>query len=568
MILTHKLHLYSFLAGFRLLKKSYIAKIMSIAFLGTHVPLLTLFFSFIVSNAYSWDIALRVLIVALLATLVGTVVTLYALHHLLTPVILTSDALQNYLNSKTLPELPTKYEDEAGTLMANTSQALHKLDELIHYISNYDDLTGLPNRDLFRDRLHQALSQSQNAQRVVAVLLVSLDDFAGISHALQPEALNLLLRAVAQRLTTCVPQTEVLAHLSGDEFAIALTEIPAFETVIKSSQLVLSALAKPFMIENEQIHITASIGITMNDFADRQGIDQLLQQAHMALHTAKQQGRGQYQFYSPEITAQLQERLSLENDLYGAIERNEMRVYYQPLVDLNSREITAVEALVRWQHPTLGLVSPAKFIPIAEACGLIVPLGEWVLRTACAQNRNWQLAGLPPLRVSVNLSARQFEKPNLVEVIKQILKETGLEASFLELEVTESALMVDIPRSVKTLEQMRELGILLALDDFGTGYSSLNYLKRFPVNLLKIDRSFVQDVTSNPDSAAVTDAIIALAKSLRLTITAEGIETQEQLDYLQMRGCQEGQGFYFSRPVPVDMITQMLETDVQQTLAA
>lgn len=537
---------------------------MLVAFLGTHVPLLTLLFSFIISNSYSFEMAARVMSIALLATLAGTAATLYALNHLLKPVILTSAALQNYLNTKTLPELPTEFADEAGTLMADTSQTLHKLNELIHYITNYDDLTGLPNRDLFRDRIHQTLSQPENNQRLVAIFLLGIDDFTDMSHGLEHQTTNLLLRAVAQRLSTCMGQTDILAHLSRDEFALARMDIVSFESVIKLSQLVSSTLRKPFSLEGNSIHITASIGITINGLNDRNSVDQLLQQSHMALNQAKQKGRSQYQFYSPEINAQLQERLTLENELYGALGRSEMLVYYQPLIDLHSGQITAMEALVRWQHPTLGLISPVKFIPIAEANGLIVPIGEWVLRTACVQNRAWQLAGFTPIRISVNLSARQFEQSNLVEVVTQILEETGLKASYLELEVTESFLMADIERSVKTLKQLRELGIWLALDDFGTGYSSLNYLKRFPVNMLKIDRSFVQDVTSNPDSAAITDAIIALAKSLRLNITAEGVETQEQLDYLRMRGCDEGQGFYFSRPVPADIIAPMLQKSSQQ----
>ena len=537
---------------------------MLVAFLGTHVPLLTLLLTFVISNSYSLEMAVRVMLIALLATLAGTAATLYALNHLLKPVILTSAALQNYLNTKTLPELPTEFADEAGTLMAHTSQTLHKLDELIHYITNYDDLTGLPNRDLLSDRLHQILSQPENNQRLVAVFLLSIDDFIGMSHGLKHETTNLLLRAVAQRLSTCITQTDILAHLSGDEFALARIDIHSFEGVIKLSQVLLSTLSKPFSVEGNSIHITASIGITINGLNDRNSVDQLLQQAYMALSQAKQQGRSQYQFYSPIINTKLQERLALENELHGALERNEMLVYYQPLIDLHSGQVTAMEALVRWQHPTLGLISPATFIPIAEANGAIVPIGEWVLRTACVQNRAWQLAGFTPIRISVNLSARQFEQPYLVEIVNQILEETGLEASYLELEVTESLLMCDIERSVKTLKQLRQLGIWLALDDFGTGYSSLNYLKRFPVNMLKIDRSFVQDITSNPDSAAVTDAIIALAKSLRLNITAEGIETQEQLDYLKMQGCHEGQGFYFSRPVPADIITPMLQKSSQQ----
>ncbi len=537
---------------------------MLVAFLGTHVPLLTLLLSFVISNSYSFEMAARVMIIALLATLAGTAATLYALNHLLKPVILTSAALQNYLNSKTLPELPTEFADEAGTLMADTSRTLHKLDELIHYITNYDELTGLPNRDLFCDRLNEILSKPENNQRLVAVFLLSIDDFTVISHGLEHEAINLLLRTVAQRLSSCIAQTDILAHLSGDEFALVRMEIHSFEGVIKLSQVLLSTLSKPFSVEGNSIHITASIGITINGLNDRNSVDQLLQQAHIALYQAKQQGRNQYQFYSPEINAQLQERLTLENELHGALERSEMLVYYQPLIDLHSGEITAVEALIRWQHPTLGMISPAKFIPIAEANGAIVPIGEWILRTACAQNRDWQLAGLTPIRMSVNLSARQFEQPYLVEIVNQILEETGLKASDLELEVTESFLMGNIERSIKTLKQLAELGIWLALDDFGTGYSSLSYLKRFPVNILKIDQSFVQDVMSNPDSAAVTDAIIALAKSLRLSITAEGVETQEQLDYLKMQGCDEGQGYYFSRPVPADIITPMLQKISQQ----
>ncbi|MEH2160808.1 MAG: bifunctional diguanylate cyclase/phosphodiesterase [Nostoc sp.] len=564
MTLNHNLYLYSFLARFGWFKKSYTAKIMLVAFLGTHVPLLTLLLSFLISNSYSFEMAVRVMIIALLSTLAGTGVTLYALNHLLKPVIFTSAALQNYLNTKTLPELPTEFADEAGTLMADTSQTLHKLDELIHYITNYDEVTGLPNRDLFRDRLYQLLSQPENNQRLVAVFLLSIDDFTVISHGLDHQTTNLLLRAVSQRLSTCIAQTDILAHLSRDEFVLARIQMHSLEHVIKLSEALLNTLNKPFSLEGNSIHITVSIGITINHINAPNNIDHLLQQADIALYQSKQQGRNQYQFYSPEINAQLQERLTLEKELQGALERGEMLVYYQPLINLHSGEVTAMEALVRWQHPRLGLVSPVKFIPIAEANGAIVPIGEWVLRTACAQTRAWQLAGYTPIRISVNLSSRQFEQPYLAEIVNQILEETELQASSLELEVTESFLMADIDRSVKILKQLRELGICLALDDFGTGYSSLNYLKRFPVDMLKIDKSFVQDVMSNPDSATVTDAIIALAKSLHLKITAEGVETQEQVEYLQKRGCDEGQGYYFSCPLPADIIVAMLQKSSQQ----
>lgn len=560
------LNLYSSLGHLPWLKKSYTAKIMLVAFLGTHVPLLTLLVWFLTSNAYSVETSVRVLLIALLATLAGTAATLSTLRYLLVPVILTSEALQNYLDTRTLPNLPTEFTDEVGTLMANSSQTLYKLDELIDYITHYDELTGLPNRDLFCDRLNQ--TRSQNHSPLVAVLVLGIDDFTGMRHALQPGISDLLIRAVSQRVVQCMDRSDVLARLGDGEFAIARSELHSLESVVKLSQLLLSTLAKPFSVEGQPIHLTASLGITLNHLENTNSPEQLLQQAHFALHQAKQQGRSHYQFYSPEMNVQLQERLTLENSLRRALERNELLVYYQPLIDLDNGQVTGTEALVRWQHSTEGLVSPAKFIPIAEANGEIVPIGEWILRTACAQTRRWQLAGLPALRISVNLSGRQFEQANLVEMVRQILAETELEAAYLELEVTETALMTDIDRSVKILTQLRELGVSLALDDFGTGYSSLNYLQRFPVNMLKIDRSFVQDVLSNPDSATITDAIIALAKSLRLTITAEGIETKEQRDYLQARGCHEGQGFYFSRPANADTIAKLLNESFQSDAAS
>ncbi len=565
MTLTRNLNLYLYasLDRFKLLKRSYIAKIMLVAFLGTHIPLLTLLFSFIISNALSLATTIHILVIALVATLAGTAATLYALHHLLAPVILTSAALQNYLNTKTLPELPMGFADEAGTLMADTSQTLHELDKLIHYISNYDEVTGLPNQELFRNQLHQNFSQTNKDQPFLGLLLLGIDDFSTMSQGLDRETLRLFLRAFAQRLKACLGPTHSFARVSTDEFAIAITEIKTFESVINLAQLLLSTQSKSFSVEGTLIRPTASIGIVINSLKNAQDVDQLLQQAQFGLQQAKQRGRKQYQFYSPEMNTQLQEQFTLENSLHGALERGEFSVYYQPLVSLHSGKIVAVEALIRWQHPDGGVISPAKFIPIAEANGLIIPIGEWVLRTACAQAYAWQMAGFSPLRISVNLSARQFEQSNLVEMVSQILKETQLDAADLELEVTESALMIDIQRSIDTLKQLRELGISVALDDFGTGYSSLNYLKRFPVNMLKIDRSFVQDLTSNPDSAAITDAIIALAQSLKLSITAEGIETQAQLHYLQIKGCHEGQGFYFSRPAPAESMLKLLAVNAQ-----
>lgn len=287
-------------------------------------------------------------------------------------------------------------------------------------------------------------------------------------------------------------------------------------------------------------------------------VDQLLQNAGAAVHQAKQQERNTYQFYSAEMNAKLQERLALENELRYALVRGELFPHYQPRVDLASGRTVAVEALLRWQNPRLGLVSPERFIPIAEETGLIIPIGEWVLRRACAQNRTWQAAGLPPVRVSVNLSARQFQHKNLVEMVDQVLVETGLDAAYLELEVTECLLVDDVQRAIKILQQLHDRGIALSLDDFGTGYSSMSSLRRFPIDTLKTDRSFVREVASNPDDAAIARAIIALAHSLQLNITAEGVETQEQLNYLKTHGCHEVQGYYFSRPVPADALANLL----------
>lgn len=557
MISNRKLRLYSWLNNFSWLKRSYIAKIMLVAFLGTHIPLLTLLCWFIISHSYSLGMMLRVLFVALIATLLGTVCTLYAIYYLLMPVILTSASLRDYLNKQTLPQLPTKFVDEMGMLMADSSKTIYQLDDLINYITNYNNLTGLPNQKLFCQRFREFLSSSEHKHQLIAILLLAIDDFTVITHELEQDIVNSLLREIAQRLTNCITPKDIIAHLNIDEFVITQTEVLSLESVISLSQLLRNTLEKPFFINGQQIHISVSLGITIHDIKNHHA-EQLLKEVYIALHQAKQRGRNQYQFYSTEMNAQLQERLSLENDLYRVLEYGQLLVYYQPIVDLHNQQIIAMEALVRWEHPQRGLISPGQFIPIAEANGLIVPMGEWILRTACTQNQAWILAGIPPIRISVNLSGQQFEQPNLVDVIQEILYQTKLEPRYLELEVTESFLMANIQKSVKILEKLREIGIVIALDDFGTGYSSLSYLKQLPVNILKIDRSFVQDVTSNPDSAIVTDAIIALAKSLRLSITAEGIETVEQMNYLQERYCDEGQGYYFSRPLTGEKIFPML----------
>lgn len=558
---TLDFYLYSLLSNVRLLKASYTAKIMAVAFCGTHIPLLALLLSFVFSQSYSSDIAIQVLLIALSSTLVGTAITLYALNLLLIPVKATSNALRDYNQSQKLPDLPVHFEDAAGTLMADTMLTINQLDELIDYISNYDDVTRLPTRGLFCDRLKLQLSESQSRQKMTAFFVLRIDDFANISRSMDFKLVNEILQVIAQRLSGSILATDLIGYLSTGEFIIAQVDFPVLEMVIGLVRNLLDAVAKTVYVSGKPVHLTASIGITIassGSLLKPHGVDEVLQQAQAGLYQARMKGRGQYQFYSPEINAKLEADLMLEQALHQALLKEQLQVYYQPLVNLKTGKITAMEALVRWHHPSLGMIAPARFIPIAEANGLIVEIGEWVLRTACAQNRRWQRSGLPHIRVSVNLSARQFEKPNLVGSVRQILFETDLSPQYLELEVTESFLMADVDVSVQTLRELGDLGVELALDDFGTGYSSLSYLKGFPVNMLKIDQSFIKDVTVQVDSAAIAEAIISLARVLNLTTTAEGIETAEQLAFLQQHGCTEGQGFYFARPQPVEDATRTL----------
>ncbi|WP_242031904.1 putative bifunctional diguanylate cyclase/phosphodiesterase [Microcoleus sp. FACHB-672] len=534
---------------------------MLVAFLGTHVPLLTLLLYFLTINTSSFQMTLRVLGIALVATLIGTAATLYAIHNLLAPVILTFLTLREYLNQKKLPNLPTKFTDEAGILMADTVRTIKQLDEVIQHLTNYDNLTGLPNQALFQDRLQQALIRAQDNNRLLAVISLKLKNLSEISNALGRDAGDLLLREAAQRLSASVRPTDLLSRVAKDEFALAQTELTVSEDILPLCKEILSTFSTTFFIENKPLHLSVSLGISIYPF-DGSQVDQLWENASTAMYQARQQAQSNYQFFGAEMKAQLQERLTLENELRYALTRNEIHLHYQPRVDLGHNQIVGVEALVRWQHPELGFVSPVKFIPIAEANGLIVPIGEWVLRTACTQNRIWQQAGLPPIRMAVNLSARQFEQSDLVERINQILEETGMDVSYLELEVTESLFVDNVQNTINILQQLRDRGITLALDDFGTGYSSLNYLRHFPIDTLKIDRSFVRDVVADPHNAAVTNAIISLAKSLELKITAEGVETQDQFEYIKSQGCNEIQGYYFSRPIPADALATLLQTGV------
>jgi diguanylate cyclase (GGDEF)-like protein len=391
-------------------------------------------------------------------------------------------------------------------------------------------------------------------------MFIDLDRFKVINDTLGHEMGDALLREVAKRLTGSLRTSDTVARLGGDEFVIIVDEVsdPVYLGTI--AQKLIDALAGSFLLAGGEYHITASIGISTYP-GDADDVATLLKNADIAMYRVKEQGRNAFQFHSAEMNANSMERLTLESSLRRALERHELLLHYQPRIDVRSGRITSVEALVRWQHPELGLVMPGKFIQLAEETGLIVPIGEWVLDTACSQYRVWERHGLAQTRVSVNLSPRQFMRGDLTNTIARILDQTGCNPAFLELEITEGMVMHNPENTVALIQRLKDMGIHIAIDDFGTGYSSLAYLKRFPIDCLKIDRSFVTDIPGDAGDVAITLAIISMAHSLGIKVTAEGVETKEQLDFLRQHGCDEAQGYYFSKPLPLaQAITLLLET--------
>lgn len=424
-------------------------------------------------------------------------------------------------------------------------------EEMIKYQAFYDSLTGLPNRDLLRERVSHEINQAKHNNEKLALMYIDLDRFKLVNDTLGHDMGDKLLDIVAKRLKNCLTSADTVSRIGGDEFVILLPNIDSEENVAKLTSEILEIIREPLAIHTHEFYTSASIGITFYP-NDGDNVETLMTNADVAMYRAKEHGKNNFQIYTAALNEKALERLALENSLRRALEYKEFIVYYQPKVDTKTEEVVGMEALLRWQHPNWGLVSPDKFIPLAEETGLIIPIGEWVLRTACAHNKSLQNAGFPPLTVAVNLSPLQFQLQDLTKVISKILHETGLEPQYLELEITESIAMQNIEHTIRMINELREMGIKFAIDDFGTGYSSLSQLNSFSVNKLKIDKSFVSKIDGGTDNSIIASTIMALGKSLKLDIVAEGVETKEQANFFKENTCNEMQGYLFGRPMSSD----------------
>lgn len=460
----------------------------------------------------------------------------------------TTDGQLNYLSLSGLPVLDDKggFQGYRGIGRDITERKL--ADEHVQFLATHDSLTGLPNRVMFSEMLQLAIESARRHGRKLAILFIDLDRFKNINDTLGHEAGDLLLIEMAKQLSGCLRGSDFVSRLGGDEFVVLIPEVGDSEQVARIARKILSVAIQPIEVMGQECRVTASIGISVfpDDAQDEQT---LMKYADKAMYRAKEEGKNNYQFFSADIKARSLERLILENNLRMALERDEFFLEYQAKRDLQSGEIAGAEALLRWAHPKLGVVSPAQFIPIAEETGLIVLIGRWVLKTACRQNMAWQKQGLPALCMAVNLSARQFFDDQLVRDVQSILHETGMSPELLEMEITEGMVMQDVERAVRILTEIKSLGVRLAIDDFGVGYSSLAQIKRFPIDTLKVDSSFIRDIPANIEDKAITEAIIAMGKTLSLTVVAEGVETEAQETFLREHDCDQSQGYYFSRPV-------------------
>ena len=459
--------------------------------------------------------------------------------------------------------LEQEVQERTAALLATTIQLeteiaeRNRAEERLNYLAYHDLLTELPNRVLFQDRLGQALSAAKRESQRIAVFFLSIDRFKSVSETLGPESADKMICDVAERLTSNMREGDTLAYWGSDEFAFLFNQLEKNEDAINISKRLQATLQPGFKLAGDEIYLTASIGIVLHPL-NGQDEATLMKNAAAALAQAKQQGGNNYQFYTAEMNAKALRRFSLESSLRRAIEREEFVLHFQPKVDINTWQIAGAEALIRWNHPEKGLISPAEFIPLAEETGLIAPIGEWVLHRVCVQLKE-SADSAPNLILSSNISARQFQDPNFFLTVMSMLKTVGVEPRNLELELTESSIMTTLDSGIRTLNALRDVGIKIAIDDFGTGFSSLSYLKRLPIDILKIDRSFVHDASTDPDDAALVMAIITLAHNLRLKVVAEGVESEEQLRFLHLLRCDEIQGYLFSKPLPIDDFKQLFD---------
>jgi diguanylate cyclase (GGDEF)-like protein len=461
-------------------------------------------------------------------------------------------AVERALHHRNLLKEKQQYKEQLEQLLEVRTAEVDRL-------AYYDTITQLPNRTLFEDRLAQAVAIARSTDQTLGVLFISLDQLKKVNDTLGHAPGDNLLREFAERLKSCITQTDTVARFGNDEFALLRTQIDGTKDVIETIGSLVQMLKFSFDIDGQELFASASVGVSLFPLDGEDG-QTLLKNAGAALYKAKRLGGANYQFYTADMHELASRRLALETSLRRAIQNEEFLIHYQPRVSVDSLEITGVEALVRWQHPQLGLVSPAEFIPMAEDTGLIVPIGEWVLRQACLQSKSWQSQGFAPIQMAVNICARQFRDQDLAQTVIRILDETNLAPQHLELELTESSIMQNADVAASVLSRLKAMGIKISIDDFGTGFSSLASLKRLPIDALKVDKSFVMDATTDPDDAALVMAIITLAHNLRLKVIAEGVETEEQLRFLHLLRCDEIQGFLFSKPLPAEMLVSLLDS--------
>jgi len=479
--------------------------------------------------------------------------------------LIRRDGLQIPIEDSIAP-IRNRNGEAAGTVIVFRDVSVaNALAQEIAHTAEHDVLTGLPNRMLLNDRIRQAIAAAKRHEKQVAVLFLDVDGFKHINDSLGHPVGDQVLQSIAQRLLECARSVDTVSRQGGDEFVVLLSELTHPRAASIMAARMLHAVAEPHLVGQHELHVTASIGVSVFP-DDGLNAETLIKNADTAMYQAKESGRRRYQFFKPSMNARAVERQSIEESLRRALERQEFELHYQPKINIKTGAITGAEALIRWTHPTRGRVPPADFIPIAEDCGLIVPIGRWVLHQACRQARAWKDAGLPATAMAVNVSAMEFQNEEFLQGLSQILRESDWDPGLLELEVTESVLMKHVEATIEVLQALRESGVQVALDDFGTGYSSLSYLRRFPIDSLKIDRSFVQQIAGGPDAAAIVTAVISMAQSLKLRVVAEGVETLQELEFLQARQCDEVQGYYFSRPLPAAQFANLLSTGISVEL--